>query len=68
MALITCPECGKSISDSDETCPHCGYPVQSLNRVKGNISEKMAIRIAVGDENFDEIRKAGLYYVDKTGL
>jgi len=28
----------------------------------------MAIRIAVGDENFDEIRKAGLYYVDKTEL
>ena len=31
-------------------------------------ARKMAIRIAVGDENFDEIRKAGLYYVDKTEL
>ena len=28
----------------------------------------MAISVAVGDENFDEIRKAGLYYVDKTEL
>ena len=28
----------------------------------------MAVRIAVGDENFDEIRKSGLYYVDKTEL
>ena len=28
----------------------------------------MSIRVAVGDENFDEIRKAGLYYVDKTEL
>ena len=28
----------------------------------------MAIRIAVGDESFDEIRKAGLYYIDKTEL
>ena len=28
----------------------------------------MGIRIAVGDESFDEIRKAGLYYVDKTEL
>ena len=28
----------------------------------------MAIRIAVGEENFDELRKAGLYYVDKTEL
>ena len=28
----------------------------------------MAINIAVGDERFDEIRKSGLYYVDKTEL
>ena len=28
----------------------------------------MAVRIAVGDESFEEIRKSGLYYVDKTGL
>ena len=28
----------------------------------------MAVRIAVGDESFDEIRKAGFYYVDKTEL
>ena len=28
----------------------------------------MAIRIPVGKENFDEIRKSGLYYVDKTEL
>ena len=28
----------------------------------------MAIQIAVGDESFDEIRKSGLYYVDKTEL
>ena len=28
----------------------------------------MPVRIAVGDESFDEIRKTGLYYVDKTEL
>lgn len=28
----------------------------------------MAMQIAVGDEKFDDIRKAGLYYVDKTEL
>ena len=28
----------------------------------------MAMQIAVGDEGFEEIRKAGLYYVDKTEL
>lgn len=27
MALIYCTECGKQISDSAPTCPHCGVPV-----------------------------------------
>lgn len=26
MALITCPECGKSISDKATACPGCGAP------------------------------------------
>lgn len=25
VALISCPECGKQISDSTPACPHCGY-------------------------------------------
>lgn len=28
MALITCPECGKEISDKAATCPNCGCPLQ----------------------------------------
>lgn len=28
MALITCPECGKQISDKAPACIHCGYPMQ----------------------------------------
>ena len=27
MALITCPECGKKISDSAERCIICGFPI-----------------------------------------
>lgn len=27
MALVSCPECGKQISDSTPACPHCGYRV-----------------------------------------
>ena len=27
MALITCPECGKEISDCASACPHCGKPM-----------------------------------------
>lgn len=29
MALITCPECGKEISDKATTCPNCGHPMQT---------------------------------------
>ena len=28
MALITCPECGKEISEMVKTCPNCGYPLK----------------------------------------
>ena len=26
MAMITCPECGKEVSDRASSCPGCGYP------------------------------------------
>ena len=29
MALITCPECGKQISDRSAQCIHCGCPITS---------------------------------------
>ena len=25
MALISCPECGKTVSNTVQQCPHCGY-------------------------------------------
>ena len=28
MALVSCPECGKEISDAARSCPHCGHPIQ----------------------------------------
>jgi len=31
MALITCPECGKQISDRAPACIHCGFPLELLN-------------------------------------
>ena len=27
MGLITCPDCGKEISDKASACPNCGCPV-----------------------------------------
>ena len=28
MALISCPECRREISDQVQSCPHCGYPIR----------------------------------------
>lgn len=28
MALVSCPECGKEISDAARACPHCGYAIR----------------------------------------
>lgn len=28
MALIKCKECNKKISDTAQTCPHCGFNIQ----------------------------------------
>lgn len=29
MALISCPECQREVSDQAGACPHCGYPIAS---------------------------------------
>ena len=31
MALITCPECQKNISDAATACPGCGFPLNQAN-------------------------------------
>lgn len=42
MALIKCPECGKEISDKAPACPHCGCPVDLMEKpIQGTASEKV---------------------------
>ncbi len=38
--LITCPECGKEISDLSEKCVHCGYPIKQVGNNIININGK----------------------------
>ena len=43
MSLIRCPECGNSISDKAEKCPHCGLPAayfSSLNQPTAHVEEE----------------------------
>ncbi|MCX6558353.1 MAG: zinc ribbon domain-containing protein [Candidatus Aminicenantes bacterium] len=32
MALITCPECKKEISDTAKSCPSCGYELKASEK------------------------------------
>ena len=32
MALITCPECKKEISDTAKSCPSCGYELKTSEK------------------------------------
>lgn len=33
MALIQCPECKKDVSSEANSCPHCGYPIKTEEKV-----------------------------------
>ena len=34
MTLINCPECGKEVSDSAQSCPNCGVAIASKSESK----------------------------------
>lgn len=53
MALVTCPDCGNSISSEAPACPHCGRPFKAAHKVtlpppKRGIGCGGAILIVVG--------------------
>lgn len=39
MALITCPECGKQVSDQAASCPGCGYPLERTQKENEQIHD-----------------------------
>lgn len=43
MALICCPECGKTISDKAPACIHCGFPMQEDSNCTQNSNNNHCI-------------------------
>ena len=37
MTLVTCPDCGKSYSDTAPACINCGYNTRTLETPKHNV-------------------------------
>lgn len=40
MALISCPECTKEVSDKAGSCPHCGVQLQAPQIIKAKLKRK----------------------------
>lgn len=34
MAIVTCPQCGKPVSNKARKCPHCGFVLQSVTELR----------------------------------
>src|SRR5882757_2478138 len=39
MPLVTCPECGGSVSTAATSCPHCGHPMDPPARLVPALAE-----------------------------
>ena len=50
MALFVCPECGGKVSDKAVACPHCGCPVQVVNKDLKSSPKKEPVHIATVEE------------------
>lgn len=37
MALISCPECRREISEDAVSCPHCGFPLAKISGSAGDV-------------------------------
>ncbi len=46
MALITCPKCGKQISNTAEKCIHCGYNLHSSSETQPELKQYYGLSAA----------------------
>ena len=44
MALISCSECGKKVSENADSCPHCGDPIAAKPPATANVKVARALK------------------------
>jgi len=57
MPLIHCPECGIEISDKVKTCPHCGYPFDSLTENNEEMQKVEISSVRLHQKNPEKTKK-----------
>jgi hypothetical protein len=65
--LITCPDCGGSVSRRAERCPHCGFPVRLAPEIQAVILRQFAIIVGTYCVFVSPVTfavNAGLEYLD----
>jgi uncharacterized membrane protein YvbJ len=45
MALINCPECKNKVSNTADSCPHCGAPISGIKKRRQKSSSIKTIQI-----------------------
>lgn len=58
--LIKCPECDLQASDKAQSCPHCGYPLQSDSKIRQPRKTNKKRRLPNGFGQISEIKGRNL--------
>lgn len=60
MALIDCPECGRSVSTMATSCPNCGYPIQNNKSLSQDVKEMIIQQMVSLCDNIYDRKAEGL--------
>lgn len=67
MAITTCRECGQSVSDQAEQCPHCGINTPCADKygdlVISAMAEKIADDMVKKDEREALLKRAAVWFI-----
>lgn len=68
MALITCPECGKEISDKSNQCINCGFPLGFVDESGLDVSYYKIVLISIDDKYKSNVYRAVMELAHKNIL
>jgi len=61
MGLVTCPDCGKRVSEKASVCPNCGSPIATEREKLVREEEE---RVAKAEQKKEEIEKEHLHRIE----